>query len=276
MAEDSERFVDLHLHTNHSDGSDSPGRVVERAGELGFAAIAITDHDTLSGVEAGRAAAEERGIEFLPASEISAEYRGTEFHIVALGLPVSGAALHDELETLRARRNQRAMDMVARLQELGVPITYEKVLEQAAGGSVGRMHVAREILALGHARTVQDSFDKFIKKGRPAFVSKQNLSCGDAVDLIHGCGGLAFVAHPGLGNLKRYLNALLSFPFDGIEAYHTHHTPGQLSEFRELATSRKLLITGGSDCHGTIKGLSPEMGKVRVPYEHFERIKERL
>jgi hypothetical protein len=273
----TERCIDFHLHTTHSDGADAPARVVERAAELNIAAMAITDHDTLSGIPEARAAAEKAGIEYLNGTEISAQLGRQETHILGLGVSLECDALNKALETQAQHRADRALRIVERLHELDVPIEMGKIEERAAGGSIGRMHIAKEILELGHCKSVQDAFDKFIKAGRPAYVPKTMLPCSEAVALIHQAGGLAFAAHPGIGKKGTgTLGRLLEHPFDGIEAYHSRHTAEQIATFRALARDRNLLVTGGSDCHGKIKGDAPLMGSVQVPYECYERIREAL
>ena len=271
-----ERYVDLHLHTNHSDGSDSPTRVVERAAEAGLTAMAITDHDTVSAIAEASDAAVQFGIEFLAGVEISSKLDRNEVHILGLGVDSGPGPLVDALQKQAAARRERADRIVAKLNKLGVPVEREAIARQTSEGVVGRMHIAKEIVALGHARSVQHAFDKYIKSGRPAHVPKEVLAVGDAVDLIHAAGGLAIVAHPGLGGLHHRLDELLSYPFDGIEAQHSRHSPGQILRFTEIAQSRGLLISGGSDCHGTIKGEEPLMGSVQVPYAIYENLKRAL
>lgn len=270
----SEGFVDLHLHTNHSDGSDEPRRVVERGAALGFSAIAITDHDTLSGLEEGLAAAEALGLEFLTGTELSASYGKGEVHILGYGVDLSCPALNESLSRLREQREARTGKIVRRLKELGVDID-EASVSARSGGSVGRMHIAQEIFEGGYVKNVQHAFDKYIGRKGKAFVPKKALPAAEAVDLIHEAGGLAFVAHPGLGQERR-LSALLSLPFDGIEAYHIRHSPGQVDLFLGVAQERGLLVSGGSDCHGDSKGQGPEMGKVKVPLRVYEAILDAL
>ena len=266
------RFVDLHLHTNRSDGSDSPTRVVERAVDCGLSAMAITDHDTLSGVAEGAETAARLGIEFLSGVEISSKLDGNEVHILGLGVDSGPGPLLDALEGQSEGRRSRAERMVARLKELGVPVDRKRIETKTADGVVGRMHIAQEIVAVGYAETVQEAFDKYIKAGRPAYVPKDVIAIGEAVELIHGAKGLAFIAHPGLGNLHRRLDALLEYPFDGIEVYHSRHAPGRVKQFEEIVRTRGLLATGGSDCHGTVKGEAPLMGRARVPFSVYERM----
>ncbi len=269
-------FVDLHLHTTHSDGSDSPERVVERALECGLEAIAITDHDETSAIALATAAAQDSSLIVLPGTEISAQLDHQEFHIVALGIDPSAAALSDPLDRMRIERDSRAERIIEKLRALDMPIEMDSLKRRAGAGTIGRIHIGQEIKRLGFARTVQDAFDKYIKAGRPAYVRKENLEASDAVEAIHASGGLAFVAHPGLGNQQKRLDTLCTLPFDGIEAYHSRHSEKQTAAFLEYAQNRGLLVTGGSDCHGTIKGHAPLMGKTKVPRAVFNTIREAL
>lgn len=249
---------------------------MERAAQLGLAAIAVTDHDTVSGVAEAVVAAHRHGFEFLPGTELSAECDGIEVHVIGLGIQPDSFGLLQVLQRLKQERASRADRMVERLRALGIPIERAALETPGAEGTIGRMHVARELKRLGYAKTVQEAFDRYLGCGKAAFVEKARLTCPDAITFVHEAGGLAFLAHPGFNSLKRLLQKLLSYPFDGLEAYHVQHSPGQVTQFLELAKDHNILISGGSDCHGKAKGLAPEMGKVRVPYEHFERIKTAL
>lgn len=273
----NERYCDLHLHSNRSDGADAPARVVERAAAHGLAAMALTDHDTLAGLEEATAAARDHSIVFLNGVEISSKYKNNEVHILGLGVRMDCVALNTALDRIVRDRETRGRRIVERLRELGVPIEWVNVAKRAEGAAVGRMHIAQEVLALGHATTVQGAFDRYIKGGRPAYVPKTLLPCSEAVENIHLAGGLAFVAHPGIGKHEHRLEPMLdAFPFDGVEAWHTHHTAEQAKRFVKIAAARNLLVTGGSDCHGTVKGQAPEMGKVKLPYHYFEAIQAAL
>lgn len=265
-------FVDLHLHTNRSDGVDPPSRVAARANALGIAAIAITDHDTVCGVEEAEQAAQGLGLGFLRGVEISAEYRGVDVHVVGLGIDLDCVPLLAKLDWLRQERETRLLRMVERLHALGIPVAHDGITRHASSAdSVGRLHVAREVHALGYARTVQEAFDRYIGRGKPAFVGRGRIACDEAIALIHQANGLAMAGHPGIGKTHKLLRRLLELPFDGVEAYHTHHTAYQTEHYLQLAEERGLLVSGGSDCHGGAKE-EPEMGKVQVPYACFERI----
>jgi hypothetical protein len=268
----SDDYVDFHLHTNFSDGADTPERVVERAVEHGFSAIAITDHDTLAAIPRARVAAEASGLELFSGVEISAQWGKVEVHILGLGVDPENDLLNTELNVLVEERESRAEKMVEKLNELEVAVDFDALKERVGEGVIGRMHIAQDILALGHVTTVQGAFDKYIKAGRPAYVPKKGMTCEKAIECIHSAGGLAFVAHPAIGKAHGALTKILHIPFDGIEVYHSRHTPGHVTELLSIAEEKDLLITGGSDCHGSIKGDAPLMGRVRLPYSHYQRM----
>lgn len=215
-------------------------------------------------------------MELLPGTEISAHHGPHEIHVLGLGIDPVNNTLTNALRQLVSGRRERAERIVEKLNTLGIPLTYEAVAARAPTGTLGRIHIAQEIHSMGFSPTVQAAFDKFIGKGKKAFVTKPALTCEEAIDLIHAAGGLAFLAHPCLGQTPKLLPHLLQLPFDGIEVYHSRHSPGQIEQYRRSAEAEDLLITGGSDCHGAAKNQPPEMGKIRLPYAHVERIKEAL
>lgn len=268
--------ADFHLHSTHSDGSDTPSRVAERAAEAGLDAIALTDHDTTSGVPEAADAAAQYGIEFLNGVEVSAEWGAHEVHVLGLGVRLEANDLHAALDRQAAVRLERGRQMVEKLNGLGVPVSWEKVAARAEAGVVGRMHVALEVLEIGHASSVQNAFNKYIKAGKPAYVPKLRLSVAESIDLIHDAKGLAFWAHPALGGLPKHFEELAKQPFDGIEVYHSRHDAGHAQYLLDYAREKGLLVTGGSDCHGTVKGHAPLMGRVRLGAEHYDAIRSAL
>lgn len=269
-------FADLHVHSNHSDGVDPPSAVVDRARAAGVSALALTDHDTVAGVGEGRAAAKAVGMAFLSGVEVSASFGRCEVHVTGLGVDETHPALLERLAHLSAQRRERIGAIVERLQATGIELPREQLERFEQEATPGRLHVARALKHMGAVRRTQQGFDQYLNPGRPAFVPKVLLPADEAIALIHQAGGLAFVAHPGLQkSVRKLLPLLLTLPFDGIEAYHVSHSPGRTGEFLALAKERKLLVSGGSDCHGGMKGKAL-IGQVRVPLEHFEAVRAAL
>ncbi len=270
-------YVDLHLHTCYSDGTDTPAMVVKRAAGMGFTAIAVTDHDTVAGVAEAAAGAGQSGLEFLAGVEISALLGGVEVHVVGLGIDTDEPELCAALDYLRDKRVQRAAKIIDRLDKLGIHIDRQRLEARVGSATTGRIHIAQELDAMGAVGDVQAAFNKYIGAGRPCFVPKTGFACERAVELVHGAGGLAFIAHPAISTaVEKRLPELLRLPFDGIEAYHTKHSPARTGQFIQLAQSRGTLVSGGSDCHGAAKNKTPEMGRVRVPYRYYQQIKDTL
>lgn len=269
------RYVDLHLHTLHSDGADTPQAVVERAAQLGIAAIAITDHDTISGIAEAREYAQSAGIEILSGVEISVDFQNQETHVLAYGFDENNPAVADILKQNQAARELRSLNILQKLKALGITLDYQDI--QPEGGAPGRMHIAQAMRDQGITKTLQEAFDRYLKFGKPAFVLRKNVPIETALDVVHNAGGLVFLAHPGLNKgLRKRVSALLELPFDGIEAYHSKHTAGDVEEFLKLAKSRSLLASGGSDCHGAIKGGKLDMGTVQTPLKYYQAILEKL
>lgn len=245
-------FADLHLHSNESDGTDPPTMVAQRAAAAGLQAFALTDHDTTAGnAEAGTAAAGE-GIRFIPGIEISAEFDGVEVHILGLGLTQANDELDSRMAVVREDRIQRGQVMIEKLREAGVEITLADLEAEIGEASApGRLHVARALYRIGVTNSIQEAFTRFIGIGRPAYVPKTRVPADEAIRLIHGGGGLASVAHPGIGGVHKKLPRLLSLPFDGVEVWHAEHSVGQAAEYAILARENGLVATGGSDDHGS-------------------------
>lgn len=269
-------FADLHLHSNHSDGSDAPKDVVAYAQRAGVSAMALTDHDTVSGVGEAQGYAEEAGIGFLTGVEISARFDRREIHVISLGVDIAHPQLLQELQRYSDARNNRGQEIIAKLEAHGIAFDHELLKRLAEHSAIGRMHIAKTLTLQGAVKKPQEAFDRYLNAHKPAYVPKMAMPMEEAIEVAHAAGGLVFVAHPGLGKTTRkLLPKLLQLPFDGLEAYHISHTPGRTQEFLELAQANQLLVTGGSDCHGDIKGRR-ELGHVQMPIHYYEAIRERL
>jgi len=268
------KFADLHLHTHFSDGTFTPEELTGHAARLGFAALALTDHDSVEGCARMAAACGAAGIEFIPGSELTAEYNDIEVHLLGYFLDTQNQTLLAEIGKFQAVRQNRIREMVARLNALGVPLEVETVFALANCKSPGRPHVARALTKAGLVKNLDEAFERFLKKNRPAWVPKAKMSALEGVELIQQAGGLAVMAHPGLNRSDEIIPALVEAGLDGIECFHTKHSTAMSERYLEIADRHHLLVTGGSDCHGFSKG-KPLIGTVKLPYEHVQKMKER-
>ena len=245
--------VDLHLHTTASDGLLTPRALVKAAAASGLRTIAITDHDTTDGVAEATAAATGLGsLTVIPGVELSTAPDPVECHMLGYFVAIAEPVMVSRLRELRLGRTDRGRAMVERLATLGLPLRWERV-EQLAGGSVGRPHIARAMVERSYVETVAEAFDRYIGKGRPAYVDRPTLTPTEAVELIHGAGGVAVVAHPLsplIPDLDVFLRRLVAVGLDGLEVYYGDYTPAQVAELREVARRHGLIATGGSDFHG--------------------------
>lgn len=269
------KFADLHLHTKYSDGTFSPDELVLQAQKAGLVCIALTDHDTVEGCAEAASAAAAVQMEFIPGTELTAEHDDTELHVLGYFLDIRNQKLLTEIAKFQAVRQNRIHLMVQRINELGVPLEVDSVFALANCKSPGRPHVARAMVKAGLATSLDEAFERFLKKGRPAWVPKQKISALEAIDLIHQAGGLAVMAHPGLNRSDDMIPALVEAGLDGIECFHTKHSTSMSERYLEIADKYRLLVSGGSDCHGFSKG-KPLIGTVRVPYSHVERLKQKV
>lgn len=267
-------FADLHLHTYFSDGTFSPEELASRAHAEGLGALALTDHDTLEGAERMAAACEVHGIEFIPGAELTAEHRKKEIHILGYWLDVDSPALVSRLAGFQAVRVNRIRDMVHRLNQRGIPLQAESVFALANCRAPGRPHVARALVAQGFCRDYDEAFEKYLKKGRPAWVPKARMEAPDTIDLIHAAGGVAVLAHPGLYRDDTLIPELVSAGLDGLECWHTKHFGASAENYQKLSAELGLVATGGSDCHGMSKG-EPLIGRIRLPYSQVTALKAR-
>jgi predicted metal-dependent phosphoesterase TrpH len=267
-------FADLHLHTFFSDGTWSPEGLAARAQQEGLGALALTDHDTVEGCERTQAACAAAGIEFLSGTELTAEQDDRELHLLGYLVDTTHTRLLAEMDKFQKVRQDRIREMVARLNRLGIPLEADSVFTLANCKAPGRPHVARALVEAGLCGSLDEAFERFLKKHRPAFVPKYKMSAAAAIQLIHDAGGVAGVAHPGLNRADDLIPMMADSGMDGIECFHTKHPPATAEHYLQLAERLKLLVTGGSDCHGLNKG-QPLIGTVRVSRERVEQLRAR-
>jgi predicted metal-dependent phosphoesterase TrpH len=274
--------VDLHLHTTASDGVLSPSEIVRYAKAKGLQAIAITDHDTIEGCEEGLLEGERIGFEVIPGIEISAEYSPGSMHILGFFLDIHHPLLNDRLEYLQKARAERNPKMVAKLNQLGIEVTYEEVLKASGGGQVGRPHFANVLLEKKVVKSFQEAFDRFLKKGAPAYVDKFRFTSKEALHFIHEAGGVTVLAHPNTLGVSRYseleklILQLVDEGLQGIEVYYPEHSSTEVAQYKTLADRCHLLSTGGTDYHGIEKNeldIGIGRGEMQLPYSIVEKIK---
>jgi predicted metal-dependent phosphoesterase TrpH len=286
-------MIDLHTHSTVSDGSEPPARIVELAAAAGCSALALTDHDSLAGLdEAGRVAAD-LGVRLVPGCEVSCRKpsppRGApriegSVHVLVYFVEAGDGPLQRELFKLRQDRAVRNRELAARLEELGTGVTFEDVVAEAGDeAGVGRPHFARALVKAGAAEDIDDAFDRWLADGRPGYVPKARLDPPDVARLAHESGGVAVLAHPlstGLSfpHLERMVSELAEGGLDGIEAVYASYTPDQRANLRRMATRTGLVATGGSDFHGSFKpGLFVGTGRgdLNVPDEMLDALEAR-
>jgi hypothetical protein len=267
-------YADLHLHTQFSDGTYSPEELVAQAQRHGLAALALTDHDTVEGCARCATACQGAGILFIPGTELTAEQDGHELHILGYCIDTQSRELLAEVAQFQNVRQNRIREMVARLKQIRVPLEAEAVFELAKCRSPGRPHVARALVQAGLCSSLDEAFERFLKKNRPAWVPKFKISASDAINLVHNAGGVAVLAHPGLNRCDEVIPGMVEAGLDGIECFHTKHSTATSDHYLKIAEHFHLLITGGSDCHGMSKG-RPLIGSVKLPYLYVEKLRAR-
>ncbi len=250
--------IDLHTHTTASDGSLTPQQLISKAKLLGLTHIAVTDHDTINGLDEALEAGSQLGVEVIPGVELSVDFAGGSMHLLAYGLDHSSQHVCDTLDQLRNARNIRNDKIVKRLQELGYRIDIEDVLECSSGGTVGRGHIAKVLVNSEQVATFPEVFDNLIGKGAIAYVDRYRLEIGEACRMIHDANGISVWAHPGLHErkLEKLFNLLpqwVEMGLDGIESDYNLHTIALRDQLRNIATQHGLIYTGGSDFHGSLK-----------------------
>lgn len=262
-------FVDLHLHSNASDGTLAPTRVVQEAANRGAVGVSLTDHDTLAGIEEAELEARRLGLAWLSGSEISATEAGRSVHLLAYGIAPGNEALDALLDAIREDRLDRARKIVSLFNELGVPIEQEAVDREASGGVPTRAHVARAIVAEGLMPNVHAVFQKYLADGGPAYVEKAEVLPSTVFQRVHGAGGIVILAHPGRSFPDEQIVQWAGEGLDGIEVMHPKNHGSRRDELRAIAYRMDLLMTGGSDWHGPGGG-GMEPGTERVPTEWME------
>lgn len=276
------KLIDLHTHSTASDGTDTPAQLARRAAAAGLNAFALTDHDTIAGLDEAEAEARSLGLEFVRGCEISTMSDQGEMHILGLWLPEKSPRLDEYLRQLRAGRNRRNELILEKLRDQGIHINMDEIRQRACG-SVGRPHIAAELVERGIVPDFKTAFSNWLGRGGKAHVPKPVPDAREAVRLLAEIGASPVIAHPLLrprpaGWLRAFVADLAKEGLDGLEAWHSAQTPGQSLEIINIANEFRLGLSGGSDYHGAAKpGISCGSGRgnLAIGAEALDKLKER-
>lgn len=269
-------MIDLHSHTTASDGQHSPAELLEIAAKAGVKTLAVTDHDTVSGLAACATAAATHGLTLINGIEISIRYHGREVHILGHFIDPENTQLASFSTHLRAERKKRMVEMVGKMQKLGFPVTMEQVEALAGDGHLTRPHLARVLVELNYCSSTKEAFDRFLGDGKAAAAPRFEVTLAEAITLIHGAGGTATLAHPGVSRIERHeLTEMASAGLDGIEVVHSDHPPSKREQLAGWARDLKLVPTAGTDFHGHLVAPGRIFGKVSMTEAELSALKSR-
>jgi len=263
------------MHTTASDGRCAPAELVSRAAAAGLTTIAVTDHDTVGGCREAEAACAASGLTFVPGIEITAIRLGGDVHVLGYFIDVRSPALLTFLTEQRAQRVDRVREMVTRLRSHGVTLDADAILAPGLADpamAVGRPWIARALVAEGYVTSTSEAFDKWLSRGRPAFVPRAGAPPGDVFRHIHDAGGLASLAHPGLLAHDDWIPEFVAAGLDAVEAYHSEHDTLMTATYLSMAKRLRLGITGGSDYHADESHGAARLGFVALPREDFDHL----
>ncbi len=274
--------IDLHIHSTTSDGTMSPGELVHYAQKKGLSAIAITDHDTIDGVDEALAAGQSIDLEVVPGIELSAKYCSYNVHLLGYLLDCRHKELHVALGQLQAGRIERNKKILVKLNQLGLKLQLHELEKSAGSGQTGRPHIARLMVEKGFVQSMDEAFEKYLGHGGLAYTSRFIYEAKEAIGIIQDAGGIAVLAHPlqldkSVDNLDHALQQLCEMGLDGIEVYYPNHSRSFRKRLIVLADKHSLVMTGGSDYHGSIRpGTTLAGGKnVSVPAQLLVAMKQR-
>ncbi|MBM4439394.1 MAG: PHP domain-containing protein [Candidatus Rokubacteria bacterium] len=268
--------IDLHAHTTASDGTLAPRELVALAAKKGVRVLAVTDHDSTSGIaEARAAAAAHPGLTIVPGIEINCDVEGAEVHVLGYFLDLDAAWFQEFLAAQREERRARIHRILDRLAALGVFVDAAEVFALVREGSAGRPHVAQAMVHRGYVKSVREAFDRYLHNGGPASAPRRRLTPEDAVAVIRRARGVPVIAHPGLANRDAMIDGLVAAGLMGIESYYPEHSAAQTQSYLALCARHGLVATGGSDFHGPTVGHAPHPGAHPVPDSAWTALREK-
>ncbi len=265
--------ADLHLHTNISDGLLSPIELFDKMWEHGMSTIAVTDHDSVAAVDTLNRRAQMYSLRIVPGVELSGEFKGLDIHFLGYFIQHHNKRFLDYLYLFQRRRHQRAQEMVANLEKIGIHITLDDVVSIARNRPIGRPHIADALISSGHVSSRNEAFEKYLGGGGPIYVEKYKITASEIIELIHSIGGAAFVAHPGISCSDDTVRRLVEAGLDGLEIVHPKHSPDKQKKLAKIANELSLLTSGGSDFHGDPER-EADLGKFSIPDESVDTIEE--
>jgi predicted metal-dependent phosphoesterase TrpH len=271
-------LIDLHTHTTESDGRCAPGELVARAAAAGVTVLAVTDHDTVGGCAAAAAACAAAGVKFVTGIEITAMRGDHDVHVLGYFIDVAAPGLHTFLSQQRRQRIDRVRQIVAKLATLGIQLDTETILRPAVqdpGKAAGRPWIARALVAGGHVASTDDAFDRWLARGKPAFVPRLGASPAEVIARIHEANGLASLAHPRLVGHDEWIEDLVSDGLDALEAYHSEHDSAETARYVAMASAMDIAVSGGSDFHGDPTHGPGQPGAVSLPPGDYEELVRR-
>jgi len=269
--------ADLHTHTTCSDGNHSPEALVRQAADVGLHVLAVTDHDTVKGLPSAASEGEVQGIHILPGIELSVTEKGQAIDLLAYGITPSHSALQQHLRSFRDARRDRAWKMIEALRDCGLTIDDDLAAETFdRTRAVGRPHVAAVLVEAGHVETMRQAFEQYLHRDGPGNVDKPTFPAADALDLVHGAGGIGVLAHPGHWMKSQRIRRLVDQGLDGIEVIHPSHDSSLQRYYEHLAHGYGLVMTGGSDYHGRTGTKDDHLGRVGLTSGQWERCRARL
>ncbi|WP_273716699.1 PHP domain-containing protein [Alkalihalobacillus pseudalcaliphilus] len=279
-----ENHADLHMHSTASDGGYSPTDLMEKCARVGLQYVALTDHDTIQGIEEAKTKAEELGLQFITGIELSTKYNGKAVHILGYGIRTDDASFVQMLTHQQRQRSIRLAQIIDKLKNIDVHLEEEDVLQFVDGGSVGRPHMAKALVEKGYVQSIQEAFDFYLAEGKPAYVEKEKeMTVAEAIRWIKQSQGISIVAHPGHYSFDSHIKDWVRMGLDGIEIYHRDHTSEQIAKFEKIKADIEedlgisLYVTGGSDFHHEEYGRKIEpLGQTRVNNRLAEQLLKAL
>jgi len=270
-----DKFIDLHIHTNHSDGILSSQEILTKAAKNNLSAIAITDHDSINAFDEALPYAERLGIELISGVELSCEAEDKDIHVLAYFVDSKNKVFSEFLEKMRFYRKERIFKIADKLKYIGIDFCAESLLKEIKDAAPGRLHVARKLLKDGSIKSIPEAFHCYIGENCPAYVKKFKFQVSECIELIHSIGAIAVIAHPGVYKSDHLINNFIECGLDGLEVFHSEHKKSQIKKYLKIAEKNNLLITGGSDYHG-LQHDKRILGSLKIPYSLLEKMKERL